>query len=188
MIHERTCTCEHHTDDQGRPTQCGNVYGVFGHFGWGEPWISASRCGACHGCGTGRLGLSALPPEQHDVSAWVASPAADAMLGQHLLGLQRSSYSIRARLAPRFIRARGLVREGVARCGHDHLFAVELPGDAKVNAGRLHPWATITTTRSVTSSVRAKSSTTSSVRSRMPLVRPLPASDDARRVDGRGRF
>ena len=142
MIHQRTCTCEHHTDDQGMPTQCGISYGVFGHFGWGEPWISASRCGACHGCGTGRLGLNALPPAQHDVGAWVASPAADAMLGQHLMGLQRSSYSIRSRLAPRFVRARGLVREGVrldGRCGHDHLFAVELPGHFRREGQRWTP-------------------------------------------------
>ena len=170
-MHQRTCTCEHHTDDQGRPTPCGNVYGVFGHFGWGEPWISASRCGACHGCGTGRLGLSALPPEQHDVSAWVASPAADAMLGQHLLGLQRSSYSIRARLAPRFIRARGPQCVRASGWTDDAATTTSSPWscrdtfDAKVNAGRLHPWAIITTTRSVTSSVRVKSSTTSSVRS-----------------------
>ena len=112
------------------------------------------------------LGLSALSPEQHDVSAWVASPAADAMLGQHLLGLQRSSYSIRARLAPRFIRARGLVREGVrldGRCGHDHLFAVELPGHFRREGERWTPSPVghHHHDEGVTSSVRVKSSTTS---------------------------
>lgn len=131
MMHQRTCQCEHHTNERGEPRRCGQTYTTFGHYGWGEPWIAASRCDACHGCGNGMLGLSALAPAKRRVGQWVASDAADATLGQHMHGMTRSSYGIRRRLSPRFVRARGLVREGArldGPCGHMHLFEVEVPG------------------------------------------------------------
>jgi hypothetical protein len=123
------CLCKHHPGGKG----CGNSYGTFGHYGWGEPWIRKTRCPTCDNCGPsgGAYGIEGLSPEKRGVQKWINGRGADVLLAlSESIGLFRKcSYAIKHRLSPRFSKALELRNTGIKKdseCGCDFLFEIEI--------------------------------------------------------------